>query len=446
MTDNVSPKDSHVVEVILKAGAIIFCLTNVPQGLFAMESKNNVFGNAQNPWDRTRTTGGSSGGCAGLVSSFCSPLTLSGDIGASIRIPASFNGLYGLKPTQSRITSTAQLKPTGDEFTGYKTWLSSPGTLARSFDDTLLFAKVFYGKFNHDYSLPQVEFDNKKYEEGINSLYVQGKKAKIGIVKTIPSVMESYDQVQETIENIREKFETKGHEVVEFDMAQFYKGFMTGFQNIFMAVVGLKMALRGEKEVYYYSFVFSLLTRNSIIKGFSKYFYKMIGENRIAETYDWFNKELSSTGGFLGNLKQLDQYQKSFYEHLEKNQIDAVVLPTLPFPAPYLGKTDFMFSAAFYTMTANVFCLSGYNIPVGLINNEKYTSKFNDSITETVKDIMKNSKGLPYSVQVWTLPYQDEKCLRIAKEIDDMFKFNETGYNGMLEITKSYSNIRATGI
>ena len=77
---------------------------NVPQLLFALHSENDIYGQAQNPWDPSRVPGGSSGGDAGLVAARCVPLSIGSDIGGSIRAPAAFCGVYGLKPTAGRVS------------------------------------------------------------------------------------------------------------------------------------------------------------------------------------------------------------------------------------------------------------------------------------------------------------------------------------------------------
>lgn len=97
-------EDGLLVKLLRDAGAIPFVRTNVPQLLMMSESENNIFGCTVNPWDVTRTPGGSSGGEAALISSGCSIIGLGGDIGGSIRTPAHFTGICGFKPTPHRIT------------------------------------------------------------------------------------------------------------------------------------------------------------------------------------------------------------------------------------------------------------------------------------------------------------------------------------------------------
>lgn len=83
---------------------IPFIRSNVSQICLNYECNNLLWGKCQNPWNRQRTPGGSSGGEGALIASKCSPIGLGGDIGGSLRIPAEFCGLYTLKSTSNRIT------------------------------------------------------------------------------------------------------------------------------------------------------------------------------------------------------------------------------------------------------------------------------------------------------------------------------------------------------
>jgi len=70
----------------------------------AVESINNLWGTAENPWNKKRSCGGSSGGSGGSIAAKVSPLCFGSDIGGSIRVPSNFNGVTGLKPTSRRIS------------------------------------------------------------------------------------------------------------------------------------------------------------------------------------------------------------------------------------------------------------------------------------------------------------------------------------------------------
>jgi len=97
--DNTATSNAVVVERLLEAGAVIFGKTNVPAGLMDGQSWNEVYGRTANPWDLSRTPGGSSGGCAAALAAGLTGLELGSDIASSIRNPAHYCGVYGHKPT-----------------------------------------------------------------------------------------------------------------------------------------------------------------------------------------------------------------------------------------------------------------------------------------------------------------------------------------------------------
>jgi hypothetical protein len=97
-------EDAAVVALLREAGAIPFVKTNVPQSLMITESHNRIFGRALNPWNLKRTPGGSSGGEGAMVAMDASPLGVGTDIGGSIRTPAAYCGIVGLKPSSGRVS------------------------------------------------------------------------------------------------------------------------------------------------------------------------------------------------------------------------------------------------------------------------------------------------------------------------------------------------------
>lgn len=105
MLDYVHEKEGLIETQILRNGGIPFVKTNVPMLLLSMESYNRIFGRTQNPIKHNRIPGGSSGGCAAVVQSKCSPISFGTDIGGSVRGPAHFCGVYGFKPTPQRVRS-----------------------------------------------------------------------------------------------------------------------------------------------------------------------------------------------------------------------------------------------------------------------------------------------------------------------------------------------------
>ncbi|EXJ80451.1 hypothetical protein A1O1_08596 [Capronia coronata CBS 617.96] len=101
--DRIAQRDSSLVEILKAAGAVIFTKTNLPTAIFGSETVNNLFGRTTNPRGRNMTCGGSSGGEASLIALHGSPLGFGTDIGGSIRSPSHFSGLYGLRPSHTRV-------------------------------------------------------------------------------------------------------------------------------------------------------------------------------------------------------------------------------------------------------------------------------------------------------------------------------------------------------
>ena len=97
--DNVAKSDSDAVGRLRSAGAIVFGKTNVPLNLAEWQSFNDIYGTTNNPWDISCTPGGSSGGSAAALATGMSALEVGSDIGSSIRNPAHYCGVFGLKPT-----------------------------------------------------------------------------------------------------------------------------------------------------------------------------------------------------------------------------------------------------------------------------------------------------------------------------------------------------------
>jgi Asp-tRNA(Asn)/Glu-tRNA(Gln) amidotransferase A subunit family amidase len=139
--DYVAEHDAPLVARLRAAGAIVLGNTNTPEFLMAYESNNLLTGKTSNPWDISRTAGGSSGGEAAAIASGCSFGGVGSDGGGSIRVPAHFCGICGLKPTPGRIPSTGHF-PLG---AGALSWLGVVGPMARTIADVRTLFEVIAG-------------------------------------------------------------------------------------------------------------------------------------------------------------------------------------------------------------------------------------------------------------------------------------------------------------
>lgn len=137
-------QDALVVARVKKAGAVILGKTNVPLRLSDWQSYNDIYGTTNNPWDLTRTPGGSSGGSAAALASGFGPLSLGSDMGGSLRAPAHYCGVYAHKPTLGLVPPRGQVPP-GVPPLPRDSDLAVVGPLTRSAADLALALDVIAG-------------------------------------------------------------------------------------------------------------------------------------------------------------------------------------------------------------------------------------------------------------------------------------------------------------
>lgn len=155
--ENRANRDSAVVRRLKRAGAVILGKTNVPPALSDWQSNNPVYGRTNNPHDKARVPGGSSGGGAAAVASGMVPVEYGSDIGGSIRVPAHYCGIWGHKPTYGVVSGEGQSYP-GTQT--HDVALAVVGPLARSADDLAL---VFEATLDHPLTKPEVSLKGSRF-------------------------------------------------------------------------------------------------------------------------------------------------------------------------------------------------------------------------------------------------------------------------------------------
>ncbi|MBI2165683.1 MAG: amidase [Chloroflexi bacterium] len=142
--EHVPEEDSIVVERVRRSGAIVMGKTNTPEFGLLGTTENRLGDACRNPWDPERTSGGSSGGAATALASGLCPLAVGSDGGGSIRIPSSFCGVYGIKPTQGRVPRYGGVgRPAANLF-------SQSGPMSRNVRDAALLLQVLSGYDKRD--------------------------------------------------------------------------------------------------------------------------------------------------------------------------------------------------------------------------------------------------------------------------------------------------------
>lgn len=202
--DYVPDEDAILVERLKNAGAIILGKTNLPElGLLAI-TDNPLFGVTRNPWDITRTPGGSSGGAAAAVASGMGPIGIGNDAGGSIRIPSSFCGVYGFKPSPNLIPSYPRLPI----FQG----ISVDGPITRYVLDAALILDVISGPDPRDRR--SLCLEKKKFFE---EMEYDLRDVKIAYSRDLGYAMVN-EEVDDIVEKAVYRFEEIGLEVQEIDL------------------------------------------------------------------------------------------------------------------------------------------------------------------------------------------------------------------------------------
>ena len=163
-TNNLPEKNADVVQSLLNAGAIIFGKTNIP--VFAMDTQsfNDVYGQTNNPWDLSKTPGGSSGGAAAALAAGLTGMEIGNDIGGSIRLPAHFCGVYGHKPSYNIVSMHGGKKPWKKSHTNYPVDLDLAvnGPLARSAEDLKLAMDIIVGPPSYQRKAIKIKLPNPR--------------------------------------------------------------------------------------------------------------------------------------------------------------------------------------------------------------------------------------------------------------------------------------------
>ncbi|MBS9522663.1 amidase [Litoribacter alkaliphilus] len=157
LKDFVGPEDAVVVQRIKASGAVILGQTNVPQNLLDFQVWGDLYPEGKNPYNLVHTPGGSTGGGAAALAAGFTPLELGTDFGGSVRIPASFCGLYGLKPTDKTVPLHGNL-PLPKGANTFLIHMAQAGPLARNLDDVETLWNIIKGPHESDRNIPLIDW------------------------------------------------------------------------------------------------------------------------------------------------------------------------------------------------------------------------------------------------------------------------------------------------
>ncbi|KAF7555720.1 hypothetical protein G7Z17_g1952 [Cylindrodendrum hubeiense] len=385
--DRTSKENSALVDILLGLGAVLYVKTNVSQVLMTLDSDNNVFGRVLNPWNTMLTAGGSSGGEGALVAFRGSPLGVGTDLAGSIRIPSLCCGIYGFKPSASRIAYARQVMPLN---AGIGAIVPSAGPFANDMEALQIFMKV---------AIDVRPFLNDATAIDVPWRSIDGPprpKLRLGLLPEDP-LFPLHPPVKETIDKVVQTLKSHGHEVVVLEAAECHVAAANQVAGGLLSLdstPGEIIASAGEPAVPSMA---------------------MFAEQM--ESIDWnFVPDISAIDGLqkFGTLQNMraeivEAWQKLWAKH----DLDAVISP----PAQNTAVEHDQYGWPAYSAFLNALDYPACIIPFGkakkselefTTNPGQGTPAYNSEIVE----------GAPCSIQVFTSRMRDEECLAVAAVID----------------------------
>lgn len=398
---NYKTYESEMVRELRDLGAILYCKTSVPHTLMAGETVNNIIEYTWNPKDRYLCSGGSSGGEGALIGLKGSPVGLGTDIGGSIRIPAAFNGLYGIRPSVGRLAYEGM----ANSMDGQNSVLSVVGPLGTTAGAIRLVTKSLLSQqpWLHDpnvVELPWREEQEKAIWDRVNSSVGQlsfGVMTTDNIVNPQPPVSRAVDIVVKTLKKA-------GHQILPWDSPNHAKGLEYTFNT---------WTLDGGKDVHD-AFALSGETVADQIK-------MSYGEGATAG---------KSASYIAQNNVALRQWKKQYLDAWNatasktetKEPIDAIIAPLAPYAAARPNKYKWYGYSGF----VNGLDYTAVVVPVTIADKnvdqyEKDYKPINDRDKECFDDYdAEIYDGAHVGIQLIGRRLQEEKMLALAEYLGQL--------------------------
>ncbi|XP_076736381.1 vitamin D3 hydroxylase-associated protein isoform X4 [Maylandia zebra] len=410
--DQPAEKDSVLVQVLKKQGAIPFVKTNLPQGLLSYDCSNPIYGQTVNPHNPQKTSGGSSGGEGALIGGGGSLLGIGTDIGGSIRIPASFCGICGFKPTAGRLSSQG-VRPI---YRGQKTVSSSPGPMARDVDSLALCMQALLcdHMFSLDPTVPPLPFNME--------IYRSSKPLRIGYLESDGYTHPSPSMAR-GVREVKALLEQAGHTFVPYCPLKmdeivpelWLRGLLAdGTTTLLQKLEGGPVDPCLEPQIFVYRLP-------KWLKKIISFFLKPVSPHTSARM-----SALCGVGSVPELWKQhaaVEDYIQETIAHWRSCNIDVLLCPVIgpAYNFLYCGKTSVNTN---YTFVYNLL-----NFPAGVVTVSTVTAEdeeefehYPDKFDKVLKEAVTGGEGLPVAVQCVALPWQDELCLRLMKEVEQLVK------------------------
>uniref|UniRef100_A0A672MK11 Fatty-acid amide hydrolase 1 n=1 Tax=Sinocyclocheilus grahami TaxID=75366 RepID=A0A672MK11_SINGR len=389
--------DSVVVTVLKKQGAIPFIKTNIPQGLLNYDCSNPIYGETLNPCDLQKSPGGSSGGEGALIAGGGSFLGIGTDVAGSIRIPASFCGICGFKPTERRIS----VRGISSCVKGQKSVSSSLGPLARDVESLALCMRALLCQdmFSLDPTVPPIPFNQEVYESS-EPLRI-GYHENDGYLQPSPSMARAFRETKDLLEKA-------GHTLVPLQPLRLYHVF---HELAFRGIMGD----RGHTLISHLKPgpVDPCLRDQYIVLSTPGFIKRLI------------SVVLKSVAELWRQHVNIEEYIQEVIAEWRRLNVDVLLCPMLG-PAYNFNYCGRLTSALSYTSLYNLLNFPAGVVTVSTVTEEdeaqlsQYTGAHGDMWDKLFVKAVKGGVGLPVAVQCVSLPWQDEMCLRFMREVEQL--------------------------
>jgi len=368
---------STAIQKLIDEDAIIIGKTNCDEFAMGSSNENSYFGAVKNPINNEYVPGGSSGGSAAAVSAGLCDVAIGTDTGGSIRQPASFCGVYGLKPSYGRVSRFG--------LNAFASSFDSIGPFANNIQDVALVQEVLSGFDENDSTSEKIDVPN------LSSLSSDTKNVTIGIPKEY--FAEGLNlEIKETIETQIKSLKEKGFNIEEISLPRTEYSIATYY--ILTTAEASSNLARFDGARYGYRTEGKVNLKQMYTKSRSEGFGDEVKRRIMLGTY------VLSAGYYDAYYKKAQQVRRLIKEDFSKafEKVDIILTPTTPTTAYKIGeKSDDpleMYLGDIYTTSANLAGIPGLNIPIG-----------NDS------------KGLPIGMQLMTNQFEEDKLLSFANSI-----------------------------
>jgi fatty acid amide hydrolase len=406
--DRAEASDGPLVRRLRQAGAIIVGKTNVFQLLAGWETDNPVFGRTNNPWSLARTPGGSSGGEAAAVAYGGSLLGLGGDFGGSIRIPAAFCGVCGLKPTAHRLT---RLDTPPEPFSAQEAVIAQPGPIAATVEDLALAMEILaaHQPEGSDGVVPPVPWPGP--DGGVAGLGV-GWFDDNGLFTPSPAIRQAIGEAAGMLAS-------QGARVVPVPPPD--AGQAT---RLFLQLVGAdrfrasRTAARGETLVPALKQNFTAASMPAPLRRPLSFALASAGRTRLSRVVAI--PFPATPGEYFQLLDQRRQLLAATMAAWDSAGIDVLICPVYALPAPLHGTTSDLLEAASYAFVANLLGLPAGTVPISQVQAGQETDRpdSRDPADRLAKRVEQHSSGLPVAVQVIGRPWREDLVLAAMTAIE----------------------------